>query len=416
MINRRQFIGGLSLSGGTLPFLSANEKVVSAPLKERAKSVIYIWLSGGMSQYETFNVDFNKQTLGKSEPIKTNVDGMQISHYMPNMAKHMDKMHVVNSVVTNQGAHPAAIYKSLTSYNPRSSITHPELGAWASKLKTKESDTLPNFVGINSSRSGTSGFFPGMYAALPVRNPSAGIKYSSLHKQANPQKFDKRLGLLKRLNNDFETEYGNKQTAAYSDVYQNSIKFMKSKDIEAFDIKKEDASIAKLYAKDKFSQGCLLAARLAEKGVKFSKIELGGWDYHQQLYTNLPGNADKLDKGLSALLQHLSLKGLLDTTLVVVATEFGRKPEVNVNSGRDHHPKGYTCLLAGAGVKAGEVTGKMSQDAKEILKDPVDITDFNATIAWAMGIKPETEVMSSSGRPFTLANKGKAQTSMFRGV
>lgn len=413
MIDRRQFLGGLSLTGVTLPFLSANEEVVSAPLKERAKSVIYIWLPGGMSQYETFNVDFNKESLGKSEPIKTNVDGLRISHYMPQMAKHMDKVHVVNSVHINQGAHPSAIYKSLTSYNPRSSITHPEIGAWVSKFKSESTDTLPNFVSINSSRTGTAGFFPGMYAALPVRDPASGIKYSSYHKGVSEKRFNKRLGLLERLNNDFDAQHGNEQTVSYTDVYQNSIKFMKSKDIEAFDLKKEDASISKLYAKDRFSQGCLLAARLAEKGVKFNKVELGGWDYHQQLYTNLPGNASKLDKGLSALLQHLTLKGLLETTLVVVATEFGRTPEINVNQGRDHHPKGYTCLLAGAGVKSGEVTGKMSQDAKEILEKPIDVRDFNATIAWAMGLEPNVEVQSPSGRPMKLSNKGKAVTEVF---
>ena len=175
---------------------------------------------------------------------------------------------------------------------------------------------------------------------------------------------------------------------------------MNSKDLSAYDLTKEDASISKLYAKEQFSQGCLLAARLAEKGVRFSKVELGGWDYHQQLYTDLPGNANKLDKGLSALLQHLSLKGLLDSTLVVVATEFGRKPEINVNVGRDHHPNGFTCLLAGAGVKAGEIYGKMSLDGKEPVENPMKIEDLNATIGWSLGLDPGKKIMSPSGRPF----------------
>jgi len=414
MMNRRQFIGGLSVLGGSVPFLQANEQQVKSH-EAKAKSVIYIWLQGGMSQFETFNVNFNKDVLGKSTPIKSNVDGIQLSHYMPNMAKQMDKVQVLATVQTNQGAHPAGIYKALTGYNPRSSITHPELGSWVSKLLTKKEDTLPNFVSINSRRSGTSGFFPGMYAALPVLDPNEGIKYSRIHKNVSEAEFSERHRMLNFLNDGFGKKHGNKASEAYSDIYQNSLNFMKSKDISAFDLSKEKESISKLYADDEFSQGCLLAARLAEKGVRFSKIELNGWDYHKDLYKDLPANANKLDKGLSALLQHLSLKGLLDTTLVVVATEFGRKPEINVNVGRDHHPNGFTCLLAGAGVKAGEIYGKMSLDGKEPVENPIDITDFNATIGWALGLDPAGEVLSSTGRPFTFGNKGKAQKQLFMG-
>ena len=412
MINRRQFLGGLSVLGSSFPLL-ANQKQTLDP-KQKAKSVIYIFLDGGLSQFESFNVDFKKEVLAKSNPIKSNADGRRISHYFPNMAKQMDKVLTVNSLITNQGAHPAAIYKALTSYNPRSSITHPELGAWISKFETKPTDSLPNFVAINSRRSGTSGFFPGMYAALPVVNPNQGIQYSKRHHSVGEKNFDKRLDFLRSLDKSFDKENGTKETKAYSDVYQNSVNFMKSKDIEAFDLKKESKNITKLYKKDIFSQSCLLAARLAEKGVKFSKVHLGGWDYHKDLYQDLPKNANMLDNGLSSLLQHLSLKGLLESTLVVVATEFGRTPHINPNAGRDHWPKGFTCLLAGAGVKAGQTYGKMSQDSKEIVEKPVDIIDFNSTIAWSLGVNPEREVMSSSGRPFTIHNKkGKVLKDFF---
>ncbi|MDD7985212.1 DUF1501 domain-containing protein [Lentisphaera marina] len=415
MMDRRQFLGGLSVLGGSLPFLHGNEQVIN-PQNARAKSVIYIWLGGGLSQYESFNVNFNKDVLGKSRPIKTNVDGIQISHYMPHMAKQMDKVQVLTTMKTNQGAHPAGVYKALTGYNPRSSITHPELGAWVSKLMTHKDDSLPNFVAINSRRGATSGFFPGMYAALPVLDPNKGILYSKIHEKVSSEDYSKRHKLLNALNSNFDQGYGTKDTRAYTDIYRNSLNFMNSKDISAFDLRKEDESIAKLYAKDNFSQGCLLAARLAEKGVRFSKVALNGWDYHKDLYKDLPPNINKLDLGLSALLQHLSLKGLLDTTLVVVATEFGRKPEVNVNVGRDHHPNGFTCLLAGAGVKSGEIYGKMSLDGKEPVENPMEIEDLNATIGWALGLDPSKKHISSTGRPFSFANKGKAQKQLFQGT
>jgi len=127
----------------------------------------------------------------------------------------------------------------------------------------------------------------------------------------------------------------------------------------------------------------------------------------------MPANANKLDKGLSSLLAHLSQKGLLEDTLVVVSTEFGRKPEVNPNKGRDHHPNGFTCLMAGAGVKAGQIYGATSKDGKEAAEDILDVTDFNATIAWRLGIDPTVEENSPSGRPFELANKGEARKELF---
>ena len=413
MLDRRNFIGGLSVMGGSLPFLSATETARLDP-KQKAKSIIYLFLAGGLSQYESFNVDFTPEVLAKSKPIKSNVDGKLVSHYMPAMAKQMDKVMCLNTVTTNQGAHPAAIYKVLTGYNPRSSITHPELGAWVNRFKTTAGDSLPNFVAVNSRRSGTAGFFPGKYAALPVVDPGQGIQYSERHDGIEQDRFEKRLGLLNALNDQDDLTHASPASQAYRDVYSASLDFMTSKDIEAFELAAERPAIKKLYSPDKFSQGCLLAGRLAERGVKFIKVELGGWDYHKDIYVDLPGNASKLDKGLSALLEHLSQKGLLDTTLVVVATEFGRKPLLNPNAGRDHHPKGFTCLLAGAGVRAGTSFGRMTPDGQEVAEDPIDVTDFNSTIAWSMGIDPEQEVESASGRPFTIHNrKGKVFPDLF---
>ena len=397
----------------TMPFLPAENNIVSGNVKERAKSVIYVFLPGGFSQYDSFDIEKNKETLGKTEAQESNVDGIRVSQYFPNMAKQMDKVAVLSAMKTNQGAHPAGIYKALTGYNPRSSITHPEVGAWISRYKSKKEDTLPNFVAVSSNRSGTSGFLPGMYAALPVKDPNKGIRYSSRQNGVDATKFDKRMKMLSQFNNQFQRHYGTGESKAYMDVYNSSINFMKSKDIEAFDLKKENKNISKLYAKDKFSQGCLLAGRLVEKGVRFTKVELGGWDYHKSIYTDFPGKAAILDKGLSSLLKHLTQKGLLDSTLVVVGTEFGRSPSINANHGRDHHPKGFTCLLAGAGVKAGEIHGKTAKDGKDIIDGAIDITDFNATIAWAMGVNPNKEMMSSSGRPFTIANKGKVRSELF---
>jgi hypothetical protein len=409
-MNRRKFLYSVGMTGMSLPFLNAASAAAQAP---KAKSVINVFLSGGLSQYDSFNMEVDKAVIAQSKIIKSNVDGVRVSHYFPTLAQQMDKLLVINSMKSNQGAHPAGIYKMMTSYNPRSSITHPELGAWVNKRLTTEQDSLPNFVSIGKGSAGTAGYFPGQWAALPVKNTSTGIDFVKRNAAVKEAKFKKRLGILDSLNGDFDQEYGTKDTRAYVDTYKGSLKFMNSKDIDAFDLDNENEQIVRLYDKQEFSRSCMLAGRLVERGVRYVKVELGGWDYHDDLYGMLPANASKLDKGLSSLLTHLSQKGLLDSTLVVVSTEFGRKPDVNPNKGRDHHPDGFTCLMAGAGVKAGQIYGTTTKDGRSAADDVLDVTDFNATIAWCLGIDPGYEEMSPSGRPFKLADQGEARKELF---
>lgn len=409
-MNRRKFIYSVGMTGMSLPFLNAASAAAQAP---KAKSVINIFLSGGLSQFDSFNMEVDKAVIANSRIIKSNADGVRVSHYFPTLAQQMDKLLVINSMKSNQGAHPAGIYKMMTSYNPRSSITHPELGAWVNKRLTTEQDSLPNFVSIGKGSAGTAGYFPGQWAALPVKNTTAGIDFVKRHAAVKEGKFKKRLGILDSLNGDFDQDYGTKDTQAYVDTYKGSLKFMNSKDIDAFDLEKENEHIVSLYDEQEFSRSCMLAGRLVERGVRYVKVELGGWDYHDNLYGKLPANASKLDKGLPSLLTHLSQKGLLDSTLVVVSTEFGRKPAVNPNQGRDHHPNGFTCLMAGAGVKAGQIYGTTTKDGQSAADNVLDVTDFNATIAWSLGIDPGYEEMSASGRPFKLANRGEARKALF---
>ena len=409
-MKRRKFIYSIGMAGMSLPFLGAAASTGHPP---KARSVINIFLSGGLSQYDSFNMEVDQPVLGNSKIINSNVDGVRVSHYFPSLAGQMDKLLVINSMKSNQGAHPAAIYKMLTSYDPRSSITHPELGAWVSRRLTTEKDSLPNFVSIGKGSAGTAGFFPGQWAAHPVKNTNAGIDFVKRNPAVQESKFKERLGILDSLNADFAQEYSTKETRAYVDTYQGSLKFMNSDDIDAFELENESESIVRLYDLQEFSRSCMLAGRLVERGVRYVKVELGGWDYHDNIYGKLPSNAGKLDKGLSSLLTHLTQKGLLETPLVVVSTEFGRKPEVNPNKGRDHHPDGFTCLMAGAGVKAGQVYGTTTNDGRAAADDALEVADFNATSAWRLGIDPIYLEKSASGRPFKLANQGEARKKLF---
>ena len=168
MMNRRKFIYSVGMAGVSLPFLNSASAATREP---KAKSVINVFLSGGLSQFDSFNMEVDPAVLGSSEIINSNVGGVRVSHYFPTLAKHMDKLLVINSMKSNQGAHPAGIYKMLTSYDPRSSVTHPELGAWVSKQLTTEMDSLPNFVSIGKGSAGTAGFFPGSGLLCLLRTP-----------------------------------------------------------------------------------------------------------------------------------------------------------------------------------------------------------------------------------------------------
>ena len=188
---------------------------------------------------------------------------------------------------------------------------------------------------------------------------------------------------------------------------------MKSEDLKGFNIQDEPDSMKEHYGDSKFGKGCLLARRLVEHGVRFVEVSMGGWDMHGSIFDNLPEKMADLDHVLAALLQDLELRGMLDETLVVLATEFGRSPDVNQQAGRNHFPKSFSCILAGGGIQGGQVYGKTDKDGKNIVDKKVSVPDFNATIAYAMGLPYNEIVYSPSKRPFTVADNGTPIMSLF---
>ena len=196
-------------------------------------------------------------------------------------------------------------------------------------------------------------------------------------------------------------------------MYADAIKLMRSKDLAAFDLTAEPEAIRERYGKNPFGQGCLLARRLLEHGVSFVEVAMGGWDTHNSNFVNVPTQAGVLDAAFSTLLDDLARRGMLDDTLIVLATEFGRTPEINTNEGRDHHPQAFTCVLAGGGVKGGTVYGKTDERGAKILDKPVKVTDFNATIGYALGLPLDQVLYSPTMRPFTLADKGQPLVELF---
>ncbi len=196
-------------------------------------------------------------------------------------------------------------------------------------------------------------------------------------------------------------------------MYDDAVRMMKSEELKAFDLSGESDALRDSYGRESFGQGCLLARRLVEHGVRFVEVSFGSWDTHNSNFVRVPELCANLDAALSTLLRDLDSRGLLADTLVVLATEFGRTPAINQNDGRDHHPKAFTCLMAGGGVQGGQTYGKKDDRGFEIEEGKATPPDLNATIAYAMGLPLDQVLYSPSKRPFTVADKGQPLTALF---
>jgi len=382
----------------------------------KAKHVIYLYMSGGMSHLDTFDPKpKKKEVMG---PTKTIVGkaGVEISGYLPKTADVTDKMCIINSLNSTQGAHEQGTYIMHHSYTQRGTIKHPALGSWVLKLGGRLHPDLPGFVAVNTSPEVTGGgFFGAKYSAAPIGRPDDGLQDSKRPGVVSEDDFSRRLTLADRLNQRFHDRYPNTDVKAYEELYREAISLMKSKDLKAFDLGEEDQATRDLYGSGNFAQGCLLARRLVENDVRFVEVQLGGWDTHYNNFTAVEGRCQEFDQAYSALLTDLEKRGKLKDTLVVVATEFGRTPEIKTehSDGRDHHPSAFSCVLAGGGIKGGMKYGETDSTGQRVKDDEVSVQDFNATIAYALGLPHDLVLMSPTKRPFKIADKGAPVKSIF---
>jgi hypothetical protein len=381
----------------------------------RARQVIYLFLRGGMSHLDTLDPKPGKAVQGPTTTVRSRADGVLLGQYFPRLADQMDKAVVVRSMTSKQGAHPQAQYLMRTSYEKRGTITHPSLGAWACNLGGKQNATLPGHVIIGGgSDMPSAGFFPPQFAALPIGDPQSGLQNAHLPPGVTQARFDKRLQSLEAMNKAFAQGHAQREVAAYSEMYADAVRLMRSDDLAAFDIEIESPAMRAAYGADEaFGAGCLLARRLVEHGVRFVEVVHDGWDTHADNFNRLEDLAPAVDQGLAALLADLDGRGLLEETMVVLATEFGRTPDVDADQGRNHYPKAFSCLLAGGGIRGGRSHGSTDAEGREVAEDPVSIQDFNATIAAAMGLPLDRVVTSPSGRPFKVADKGEPIDELF---
>jgi hypothetical protein len=379
--------------------------------KPTARNVIYLYMSGGMTHLDTFDPKPGTDEAGGVKALQTSVDGTKVSEFFPLLAKEWNKVCAVNSLTTTQGAHEQGNYFMHSSYTMRGTITHPGLGAWMQRLEGKTNRTLPGSVLVGGgSVGGGAGFMESKYAPLHIDSPSSGVKNSRA--MVGTSQFDDRLMLAKKFDEAFHGRYDNKKVRAYKDMYDDAVRLMRSEDLKAFDIGMESADVRAEYGENGFGQGCLLARRLVENDVRYVEVTLGGWDTHANNFTAVGNMAQNLDKALSTLLRDLERRGLIEETLVVLTTEFGRTPNINDADGRDHFPKAFSGLICGGNVRPGTY-GKTNETGTEVVEGKLGVPDFNATIAYGLGLPLDEIIYSPSKRPFQVADKGRPATELF---
>jgi hypothetical protein len=379
-----------------------------------AKHVIYLFMRGGMSHIDTFDPKPGKETGGPTAAIPTRADGVLVGQYFPKLAEQMDKVCLVSSMSSKQGAHSQAQYLMRTSYEQRGTIQHPSLGAWCHHLAGRHNPTLPGHVIVGGGADvAGAGFFPPEFQPLPIGSAEDGLQNAALPRGVDEERFQRRLQRLGELDAAFAQRHQQRGVQAYSKAYQEAVALMRSSDLAAFDLDLESKAMQAAYGETPFGAGCLLARRLVEHGVRYVEVMSDGWDTHADNFDRLGDLTPAIDQGLAALLADLDGRGLLHKTMVVLVSEFGRTPDIDQDQGRNHYPQAFTALLAGGGVRGGWRYGATDPEGRQVVTEPTSIQDLNATIAYACGLPVDHVLHSPSGRPFKVADKGLPVTALF---
>ncbi|MBL9142125.1 MAG: DUF1501 domain-containing protein [Verrucomicrobiaceae bacterium] len=412
--SRRAFMLRTAKTALGVTMLPVSSKLAQAAAEGRgggkAKHVIYLYMAGGMSHIDTFDPKTG-ETKGAKDPIKTNAEGMMLGGYMEQMAKQANKIAIIRSMTSKTGVHDQGNYLMHTGYEPRGTIVHPTMGAWASHFLGRATKSLPDSVSINGGAANGAGFFPPALSPIPISNPETGLQ--NIQPTTSESLFKKRIDLMNEFDAGFRKKFQSSEVKAYTEFYDETLNLMKSEDLKAFDLKAEDQATRAKYGMNSFGQGCLLARRLVEHGVRFIEVQTGGWDMHNYIDEAMGRTGGSMDIAFAALLEDLQSKGLLESTLVVLGSEFGRTPNINENEGRDHYPKVFSAVMAGGGIKGGYVYGASDKDGREVADKQATPQDFLSTIGYAMGLPVDEVVMSPSNRPFTVGDKGSAITELF---
>jgi hypothetical protein len=411
---------GYSMSGW-LESLAAQ----TAGNSQRRKSCILLWMNGGPSQMDTFDLKPGHLNGGPFREVQTSVPGIRISEHLPLLAQQMQDMVIIRSMSSGEGDHGRASFLLRTGYLPQGPIQYPTLGSLVSKELGAADAPLPNFVSIapyrlfNQAAYGP-GFLGPQYAPLLVgdagnrgfqpngQNYEQDLRVQDLTAAAGVERaqVDARIGLLQEMEREFVESHPGVSAQSHRTAYDRAVRLMQTAASTAFNFDEEPAALRDRYGRNLFGQGCLLARRLVERGVPFVEVSLGGngggWDTHAQNFDAVQRLSGQLDPAWATLMQDLRQRGLLDSTLIVWMGEFGRTPRINPQRGRDHYPNAWTTVLAGGGIRSGQVIGRTSADGTVVEERPTNVPDFLATVCRALGIDPSKQNLSNVGRPIRI--------------
>jgi hypothetical protein len=407
--SRRDFLR-LSAAGVTGVSMSGWLSVLAsraAQTNAKHKACILLWMDGGPSHKDTFDLKPGTKDAGDFKPIPTSVPGIQISEHFPKFARMMDHAAIVRGMSTSEGAHGRARYFMHTGYKEgQGGLVYPSIGSIVSAELGRPEYPMPNFVAING-RSFGSGFLGAKHQPLVVTDPARGVE--NLKPPVDAHHFEDRVGLLEEMEQAFFRDYKATASTDHLTTYKRAVTLMKSKEAKAFDLSLEPASSKAAYGDSKFGEGCLMARRLVERGVPFVEVTLGGWDTHQDNFDRVKRLSAQVDPAMAALVKDLKDRGLLDSTLVVWMGEFGRTPKINTRGnkpGRDHYPRAWSTVVAGGGIKGGQVVGKTDAEGATVVERPTSALDFLATICQVLGIDYKKQNNTPIGRPVRIVDKG----------
>jgi hypothetical protein len=383
---RRSLLKGTIVTAGglALPNWGAlfHSQTIAAEAKRTGKRCIMLYMEGGVSQIDTFDMKPGRSTAGPFRPIKTNVDGIRVCEYLPKMARHADKLAIIRSMKTKSVDHGIGGYHMHTCYPQSERVPHPEIGAMIAKYCDNPESDVPSFVKMGASGNYGAGYLGPKYD--PFVLDTNGRLPGFTNPSVKPEVQERRGELLKFMEEQHAKEHQARPFASIREAELQTIRLIRARKV--FDVADEWTKARERYGDTRFGRGCFTAVKLVEAGVPFIEIGQAGYDSHNDNFTCHKGSLSILDPAWSSLLQDLEDRGLLKDTLVVWTSEFGRTPLINSQAGRDHFGRAWTVVLAGGGIRGGQHYGASDPDGCEVADKPVSEGDYFATIYKTLGM------------------------------
>ncbi|MCB9756757.1 MAG: DUF1501 domain-containing protein [Myxococcales bacterium] len=367
-------------------------------------------MHGGASQIDTFDPKPGRETGGEFSAIPTSLAGVRVAEHLPRLARRMHKLALIRSLTAVEGNHDRARYLMHAGYAPAGGVDHPAFGSIVAS--SRDPGTLPGYVSIGGPGH-DAGLLGAQHAPFVVGDPTRPVRNLEPARGISRGRLDARLALWRAQEQRFAAGRGGAQVAGHPAVVEQAVTMMRAPESSAFDLEREPQASRARYGDTGFAQGCLMARRLVESGVPFVEVSLRGWDTHENNFDRVRALSGELDAGMSALLDDLEARGLLDSTLVLWAGDFGRTPRINARGGRDHFPRCSSVALAGGGVRGGQVIGATDADGSEIAERPVTVPDLFRSLAHALAVNPDETFVSAAGRPITAVDGGAVVEELF---